>query len=123
LPVLLGGTVGLALLGFVVGSGGAFLQEGTIRLGLRWPVGAAFSVLVLGACAFSAGLVIRSRLGIGMVTIGWVISVLLFTSGRPEGDVIVAADVEGYGYLLGGMFVLAALATLPYSALASRWAE
>jgi hypothetical protein len=119
LPLLIGGAVGLVALGFLVGAGGSFLQARTVGLGLRWPVGAVFAVVVLGAVAFSAGLVTRSRLGLGMVTVGWVISVLVLTAARPEGDVIIAADLPGYGYLFGGVVVLALLSLVSYSAVAA----
>ena len=52
-----------------------------------------------------------------MVSAGWRVSVLLFTAGRPEGDVVIAADVPGYAYLFGGVLVLGVLSALPYSTL------
>ncbi len=117
LPVLLGGAAGLVALGFVIGVGGSFLQAATVGLGVRWPLGALFSVLVLGAVGFSAGLLTRSRLGLGMVAAGWVISVLVFTAGRPEGDVIIAADVPGYLYLFGGVLTLGVVSVVPFAAV------
>jgi hypothetical protein len=116
-PTLIGGAVALALLGLLVGSGGAFLQAYTVRVGTRLPVGTVFALLVLGAVAFSAALVARSKLGLGVVSVGWLTSVIVFTSGRPEGDVVIAADLPGYTFLFGGVVVLGALSTLPYSAL------
>jgi hypothetical protein len=123
LPVLIGGAVGFAVLGFLVGAGGAFLQARTVQVGIRWPVGALFALVVLGAVALSASILTRSRLGLGVITIGWAVSVLLFTAGRPEGDVIIAADLPGYAYLFGGVVVLGALSTLRYSALAEHSPE
>jgi hypothetical protein len=117
LPVLIGGAVGLVALGFVIGAGGSFLQARTLGLGVRWPFGALFAVLVLAAVGFSAGLLARSRLGLGMVAAGWVISVLVFTAGRPEGDVIIAADVPGYLYLFGGVAALGVVSVVPFGAL------
>ena len=117
LPLLVAGAAGLVALGFLIGAGGSFLQARTIGLGVRWPLGAAFSVLVLGAVGLSASVVTRSRLGLGVVSAGWMVSVLLFTAGRPEGDVIIAADLPGYAYLFGGVLVLGVLSALPYSTL------
>lgn len=117
LPVLIGGALGLLALGFLIGAGGSFLQARTLGLGVRWPLGALFALLVLGAVGFSAGLVCRSRLGLGMVAAGWVISVLVFTAGRPEGDVIIAADLAGYLYLFGGVFTLGVVSIVPFGAL------
>lgn len=123
MPILVGSAVGLVALGFLIGAGGSFLQARTVGLGVRWPVGAVFSIVVLGAVGFSASLVTRSRLGLGVVTAGWLVSVLLFTAGRPEGDVIIAADLPGYLYLFGGVLILGALSALPYSALPSASSE
>lgn len=123
LPVLIGAVVGLALLGFVVGGAASFFQARTIGGGARLPVGAVFAVIVLGAVAFSASVMMRSKLGIGGISLGWVISVLVFTAGRPEGDVIIAADLPGYGYLFGGVLVLGVLSTLPYSAIPAPASE
>jgi hypothetical protein len=123
LPILVGSAAGLVALGFLIGAGGSFLQARTVGLGVRWPVGAVFSVLVLGAVGFSASLITRSRLGLGVVTAGWLVSVLLFTAGRPEGDVIIAADLPGYAYLFGGVLILGALSALPYSALPTPSSE
>lgn len=117
LPALIGGAIGLVALGFLVGAGGSFLQARTLGLGVRWPIGALFAVLVLAAVGFSAGLVARSRLGLGMVAAGWVISVLVFTAGRPEGDVIIAADLPGYLYLFGGVAALGVVSAVPFAAL------
>jgi hypothetical protein len=115
--VLLGTAAGMVAVGFLVGAGGSFLQARTVGFGIRWPVGAVFALLVLGAVGLSAGLIARSRLGLGMVAAGWVISVLLFTAGRPEGDVVIAADLPGYLYLFGGVTALGVLSVVPFSAL------
>lgn len=117
LPVLIGGAIGLVALGFLVGAGGSFLQAHTLGLGVRWPSGALFAVLVLASVGLSAGLLARSRLGLGMVAAGWVISVLVFTAGRPEGDVIIAADLPGYLYLFGGVAALGVVSVVPFGAL------
>lgn len=117
LPLVVGSAVGFVLLGFALGAGGSFLQARTVGLGLRWPIGSVFAVVVLAAVTISAGLVARSRLGPGMVSVGWLVSVLMFTSARAEGDVIIAADTPGYLYLFGGALTLAVVSTVPYSAL------
>ncbi|WP_344600863.1 DUF6113 family protein [Sporichthya brevicatena] len=117
LPVVLGTAVGLAALGFVLGAGGSFLQARTVFAGVRWPLGCVFVLVVLGAVALSAGMLTRSRLAVGTLAAGWVISVLVFTAGRPEGDVIIAADLAGYLYLFGGVTVLAVVSSLPFATL------
>ena len=117
LPVLIGSALGLVALGFVIGTAGSFLQAHTLRLGVRWPVGALFALLVLGAAGFSAGLLARSRLGFGMIAAGWLISVVVFTSDRPEGDVVIAANLPGYLYLFGGVCTLGVISAVPFGAL------
>ncbi|HUR73477.1 MAG TPA: DUF6113 family protein [Sporichthya sp.] len=117
LPVLIAGTVALVALGFLVGAGGSFLQARTVRLGLRWPVGSLLALLVLGALGLSAGLVARSRIGLALVGAGWVVSVFIFTAGRPEGDVVIGANLPGYLFLLGGVSVLGVLFAVPFAAL------
>lgn len=117
LPLLLGVVLGLAALGFGIGVVDAFAQARTIGIGLRIPVGAILAVAVLGGVALSAGLLTRSRIGLGVVALGWVVSVVLFTSPRAEGDVIIAADLPGYLYLFGGVIVLTGLSAVPFAAL------
>jgi hypothetical protein len=114
LPVLIGSAVGLVALGFLVGAGGSFLQARTVALGVRWPFGAVLALLVVGAVGLSAGLLARSRLGPAMVAAGWVIGVLVFLTNRPEGDVIIGANLSGYLYLLGGVLVLGVVSVVPY---------
>lgn len=116
--LLIAAGVGLIALGLGIGTAGAFLQARTWGGGLRLPVGAIFCVAALGAAAVSAGHLLRSRLGVAAIAFGWVISVLVFTSGRPEGDVIIAADLPGYGYLVGGMVVLGIASAVPVGAAA-----
>ncbi len=117
LPAVLGTAAGLVALGFLVGAGGSFLQARTVSAGVRWPLGCVFMLVVLGAVALSAGMLTRSRLAVGMLAAGWVISVLVFTAGRPEGDVIIAADLAGYLYLFGGVTALAVVSAVPFATL------
>ncbi len=117
LPILFALGLGLAALGFAVGTADAFAQARTLDLGVRIPIGSVLAVAALGAVAFSAGLLTRSRVGLGVVALGWVVSVVLFTSARAEGDVIIAADVAGYSYLFGGVVVLTVLSTVRFATL------
>lgn len=114
LPAVLATCAGLILLGFVVGVGGAFAHPTDLTLGVSIPVGLPIAIGAMAGVLISAGVLTRSRLGAGMPLLGWVISVLLFTSARPEGDIVIAATGEGYAYLFGGVLVLSVLMALPF---------
>ncbi|HSK27672.1 MAG TPA: DUF6113 family protein [Jiangellales bacterium] len=87
-----------------------FTHAGTVTLAtLRLPAG------LLVALAGSAGvlalgtLLARSRWGSGAVATAWVLTVVLLSLPRPEGDVVVAGDVVGLTFLGVGV-ALAGLA-------------
>lgn len=72
--------------------------------------------LALSAVAFGAGgLVVGGRTGAAAAAAGWFGPVLLFSTPRHEGDLLVASGGHGMVWLLGGT-VLAGLSTvLPYA--------
>jgi hypothetical protein len=81
---------------------------------------AGFPVGLLVALALSAGVFVTSglllgRRGAAAAAIGWVAPVLLLSSRRPEGDLVVPATTTGYLWLLGGTVLAVAGATLPYA--------
>ncbi|MDX2626227.1 DUF6113 family protein, partial [Streptomyces scabiei] len=53
-----------------------------------------------------------SRAGAVAPAAGWMISVVLLTSTRPEGDFLFGVGVGSYLFLLGGMAVAVMCATL-----------
>jgi uncharacterized protein DUF6113 len=74
------------------------------------PALAIISNIVLPLCCFGLG---RTRLSAAPPVIGWVISTLVLSSSRPEGDVLLPAGATAwvsYSLLLGGL--LAGLITL-----------
>jgi hypothetical protein len=107
-PRVLAVSVGVALLGFVVGVAGAFEHAE------KPPVGLLVSLLAEGSVAFAAGVHTRSRFGAALPGLAWVGATLLGATERPEGDLVIAADVLGYAYLLGGLVLLGLLTLLPY---------
>jgi hypothetical protein len=103
----------LLALGAAVGVAGAFIQAVVVRTS-PVPVPAGL-VLALGgtAAAFTFGaLVMRSRAGVIVPAIAWLLAVLMIAAKRPEGDVVLANSGTAYGYLFGGTLLGAVLATV-----------
>ncbi|MEV1010348.1 DUF6113 family protein [Streptomyces sp. NPDC049881] len=96
----------LGVLGALAGIAGSLVQGGWFPLGLLLALAGAAGLFWGGA------LVTRSRVGAGAPAAGWVLAVLALTSSRPQGDFVFAAGAGSYLFLLGGMAVAAAAATL-----------
>jgi Family of unknown function (DUF6113) len=101
--------VGLVPLGFAIGVLGTFVHSATIRpLGLPLPVGLAVALASEAALLLAGGAALGNRWGTAIPALTWTLTVLMFTLPRPEGDLIVAANLLGYAFLLLGT-VLAGL--------------
>ncbi|MDT0342507.1 DUF6113 family protein [Streptomyces litchfieldiae] len=100
------GYAGLGVLGVLAGVAGSLVQGGWFPLGLLLALGGAAGLFWGGA------LVTRSRLGAGAPAGGWAVAVLALTVTRPQGDFIFAAGAASYLFLLGGMALAVACATL-----------
>ncbi|MEV7018958.1 DUF6113 family protein [Streptomyces sp. NPDC093991] len=98
--------LGLLVLGAAVGLAGALVQPAWFPGGLLLAL-AGEAGLVLGAAR-----VTRSRSGGVAVAAGWMITVILLTASRPEGDFLFAAGSGSYLFLLGGMAVAVICATI-----------
>jgi hypothetical protein len=98
--------LGLFVLGAVVGAAGALVQGG-------WFPGGLLLALAGAAGLFAGGArVMGTRAGAVAPAAGWVVSVILLTASRPEGDFLFGAGVGSYLFLLGGMAVVVICATL-----------
>ncbi|MDX3308298.1 DUF6113 family protein [Streptomyces sp. NPDC054884] len=97
---------GLLLLGALTGLAGALVQAGWFPGGLLLALVAAAGLFVGGARA------VGSRAGAVAPAAGWMISVVLSTAGRPEGDFLFGAGGGSYLFLLGGMALAVICATL-----------
>ena len=86
------------------------------------PAGLPLGLLV--ALALSAGVFLTMGLAFGRpavaaAALGWLLVVLLLSTQRPEGDLVVTGSLVGYGWLLGG-FLVAGGCLAPRSAGARR---
>ncbi|WP_149826527.1 DUF6113 family protein [Streptomyces tailanensis] len=98
--------LGLFALGAVVGVAGGLVQPAWFPGGLLLALLGAAGLFLGGARAMG------SRSGAVAPALGWMISVVLLTSTRPEGDFMFAAGAGSYLFLLGGMAVAVMCATL-----------
>lgn len=97
---------GLLLLGALTGLAGALVQAGWFPGGLLLALVGAAGLFVGGARA------VGSRAGAVAPAAGWMISVILSTGRRPEGDFLFGAGGGSYLFLLGGMALAVICATL-----------
>ncbi|MBG0852703.1 hypothetical protein I2W78_12835 [Streptomyces spinoverrucosus] len=97
--------LGLFLLGLLVGAAGSLVQAAWFPGGLLLALAGAAGVFLGGAWAT------RGRAGAVAGAAGWMLSVILLTASRPEGDFLFAAGAGSYAYLLGGMAVAVICAT------------
>ncbi len=96
----------LFVLGAVVGVAGGLVQSGWFPGGLLLALAGAVGLFLGGARAMG------SRAGAVAPVAGWMIAVILLTTGRPEGDFLFGAEAVSYLFLLGGMAVAVMCATL-----------
>lgn len=97
----------LAVLGMMTGVAGSLLQ------GALFP-GGLLLALVGGAAVFYGGtLLTGTRLGAVVPAAGWLVTVVLLSSARPEGDFLFTNGIGPYAYLLGGAMAGVMCVTLP----------
>lgn len=106
----------LAVLGAILGVIGAFefsWQAGPV------PV-AALAWTVVNIAAFrGAGWVMEGKLGVVAPAVPWVVVVLVLSSSRPEGDLVVTGTAAGYIFIFGG--VIAAVVALVSTPSVRPW--
>lgn len=98
--------VGLFLLGALVAAAGALVQAGWFPGGLLLALAAAVGTFLGGSYAT------RSRGGAMAPAAGWIVTVILLTSSRPEGDFLFGAGGGSYLFLFGGMALAVICATV-----------
>jgi hypothetical protein len=101
----------LAVLGAVLGVIGSF--EFSWQLG-AFPVAALAWTAVNVAAFRGAGWAMEGKLGVAAPAVPWLVVVLVLSSSRPEGDLVVTGTTAGYVFIFGGAIAAAvALASTP----------
>lgn len=108
----------LAVLGAVVGVLEAFVHP--LRLwGL--PAGVAVAVVVNFVVPQLVGRGTRSRMFALVPCAAWLLSVIVLSVGRPEGDFVVPGNGTGYAFLLAGTIAsVLGVVLLPWYGLPAR---
>jgi len=105
--------IGLAAsIGLVAGALGSYAQQLSVGP-LELPLGVLLGGLLVAAVAVSVRVGLRTRLGSTALALGWFVAVVLASSPRREGDVLVAGDARGWGFLVAGTLVLALALAVP----------
>jgi hypothetical protein len=98
-----GAHAGALVCGLLAGCAGSFLQEGVLRVaGTALPVGVVAALALTVCVVAGAGRRLASRTGAAAALAGWMVATIAVSLPRPEGDVVVAADVAGFVWLYGG---------------------
>lgn len=100
------GYLGLAVLGLLVGAAGALVHGGW------FPGGLLLALAGTGGLFLGGSRLTGTRLGVLVPAGGWMLSVILLTLPRPEGDFVFGAGVGAYLFLFGGMILAMICAAL-----------
>jgi hypothetical protein len=106
----------LVVLGLLFGLVGSFE--------FSWTLGSVpVAAILLSAAAFAAfrlaGLAMESKLGVAAMAAPWLIVVVLLSSRRPEGDLVVTGTTAGYVFIFGGS--IAAIAAVAITRSPRSW--
>lgn len=107
-----------ALIGFVLGVIGGFVQAARAVIDTPWgtltlPWGTVLVLVVLVLAIRGAAWWVRSRLGGWLLFAGWITATILLALETPSGDTAISAGGRQWAYLLIGVVVGAACATFP----------
>ncbi|MBB5080942.1 DUF6113 family protein [Nonomuraea endophytica] len=109
----------LLVLGLAMGLVGGFTHAW--HLG-QIPIASVVWVLLLFGICWGAGLMMRSKLGAGLVAVGWLLVSMAFSLKWAAGDLVIAGDLAGYLYLYGGaVAVVVAFLLAPSSPASGSW--
>jgi hypothetical protein len=112
------GALALVLAGAVIGLLGAFVQAQRAVVELPWgtlaiPWGLALVWVALVAAIRGGAWALRSRWGSWAVLAGWLVATVLLSTESPSGDLALSGGARQMTYLLGGVILGSAAATLP----------
>ncbi|WP_274561783.1 DUF6113 family protein [Streptomyces spiramyceticus] len=96
----------LAVLGALVGAAGVLVHA-------AWIPGGLLLALLATTCVFYGGMyAMGTKAGVGASAAGWIVSIVLMTVSRPEGDLLIGGSLVSYAYMLGGMGLAVICATV-----------
>ncbi|MER7043552.1 DUF6113 family protein [Streptomyces jumonjinensis] len=96
----------LVLLGLVVGAAGSLIQA-------AWfPGGLLLALLGAAGLFHGSGRLLGNQLGVLVSAAGWLVAIMLLTTGRPEGDGVFSAGIGPLVFILGGMAIAVICATM-----------
>ncbi|MFG3283122.1 DUF6113 family protein [Streptomyces sp. NPDC048111] len=96
----------LFVLGALVATAGALVQTAWFPGGLILSLAGAVGLFCAGTQLMGG------RGGVGAPAAGWLVTVVLLTASRPEGDFVFGAGAGSYVFLLGGMVAAVICATI-----------
>ncbi|MET9022136.1 hypothetical protein ABZV93_19350 [Actinopolymorpha sp. NPDC004070] len=100
------GLAAAAVLGLVAGTCGVAASRASLTvLGVRLPYGIVLA-LVVAALLFAQCRYLLGKGGGVAAALGWVAPVAAALWPRPEGDVVLAGDWYGLGFVLVGLFLV-----------------
>ncbi|MGW0228780.1 DUF6113 family protein [Actinopolymorpha singaporensis] len=100
------GLVAAAVLGLVAGTCGVVVSRVNLTvLGARLPYGIVLA-LVVAALLFAQCRYLLGKGGGVAAALGWAVPVAAALWPRPEGDVVLAGDWYGLGFVVAGLFLV-----------------
>lgn len=100
--------------GILLGAVGAFLQGSRLLVGgVTVPWGMALSLIALVVLVRAAVDLTGTRWGGWILLLAWIAVTVAFAAELPSGDLVISAGGRQMAYLLGGVIVGAAAATVP----------
>lgn len=106
--------LGCVLAGLLIGVAGAFVQGARFLVGgATAPWGLVVALIALLVLVRAGIEVTRSRWGGWIVLLVWIGATVAFAAELPSGDLVISAGGRQMAYLLGGVIVGAAAATVP----------
>lgn len=109
-----GGYAACLAAGVLIGAVGAFLQGSRFLIGgATIPWGMVLSLLALIVLVRAAVDLTSSRWGGWILLLAWIGVTVAFAAELPSGDLVISAGGRQMAYLVGGVIVGAAAATVP----------
>ena len=106
--------LGCLLVGLAIGIAGAFLQGSRFLVGgVTLPWGLVVALVALLVLVLAGIEITRSRWGGWIVLLAWIAATVAFAAELPSGDLVISAGGRQMAYLLGGVIIGAAAATVP----------